>query len=339
MRCPTLSELPPPPPGKTGFPWTAESQQLPTRLPDGSEYPRISIVTPNYNYGRFIEETIRSVLLQGYPNLEYIIIDGGSTDDSVEIIKKYEPWLAYWVSESDRGQASAINKGFNLVSGEVMGWLNSDDQFQTSAFYAIAQFFYENPTKDFVVGQSYWIDQRGKFLTEHTLKVQCFYDLIFLIQGKFLAQPSVLFRNRLFKAVGPINEELHYVMDSDYWLRIGLNLGMDKSIPIIENGIAIMIAHENQKTTSKNEVAMEEAERVVKKYLSSYGIKYLAKINYQMFMLQSKAFRVWSTYKPDTTQKNLETLFSLSRLWLQKIPAYLLTLSYIKFAVRCAIHK
>jgi cellulose synthase/poly-beta-1,6-N-acetylglucosamine synthase-like glycosyltransferase len=109
MRCPTLSDLPPPPPQKTGWPWTEESLQLPDLMPNGSEWPQISIVTPNYNYGQFIEETIRSVLLQGYPNLEYIIIDGASTDNSSEIVQRYESWLSYWISEEDKGQSDAIN--------------------------------------------------------------------------------------------------------------------------------------------------------------------------------------------------------------------------------------
>src|SRR5215469_2917833 len=118
MRNARLADLPPPPAGHTGWPWTIESMPSPPARTDGSPWPTISIVTPSYNQGQFIEETIRSVLLQGYPALEYIIIDGGSTDQSVEIIKKYEPWLTYWISESDRGQSHAINKGFKRATGE-----------------------------------------------------------------------------------------------------------------------------------------------------------------------------------------------------------------------------
>src|SRR5689334_6100335 len=119
MRCPRLTGLPPPPPGRTDWPWTVETPQLPALRPDGSAWPRISIVTPSYNQGQFIEETIRSVLLQGYPDLEYIVIDGGSSDDSPAIIAKYAPWLTHWVSEPDRGQAHAINKGLVHATGVI----------------------------------------------------------------------------------------------------------------------------------------------------------------------------------------------------------------------------
>jgi len=120
MRCPRLKDLPSPPHGKKGWPWTEETPPLPDTMPDGRPWPRISIVTPSYNQAEFIEETIRSVLLQGYPDIEYIIIDGGSTDGSVKIIKKYEPWLTYWVSEPDRGQSHAINKGMKRATGEIL---------------------------------------------------------------------------------------------------------------------------------------------------------------------------------------------------------------------------
>src|ERR1700738_5143459 len=106
----------------TGWPWTTETPRLPAVRPDGSRWPRISIVTPSYNQGQFIEETIRSVLLQGYPDLEYLILDAGSTDGTLDVIRKYERHLTYWVSEPDKGQSDAINKGFARCTGELMNW-------------------------------------------------------------------------------------------------------------------------------------------------------------------------------------------------------------------------
>ena len=162
MRCPTLKDLPPPE-GKTGWPWTEESPQLPDKTPDGRPWPKISIVTPNYNYGQFIEETIRSVLLQGYPNLEYIIIDGGSTDNSVEIIKKYEKRLTYWVSEPDRGQAHAINKGLEMATGEWFNWINSDDLLMSHALKTLTKISHMAKDAQWISGARLEMDKEGSF--------------------------------------------------------------------------------------------------------------------------------------------------------------------------------
>ena len=219
MRCPRLDELPPPPEGKTGWPWTEESEQLPEKIPDGSDWPRISIVTPSYNQGQFIEETIRSVLLQGYPNLEYIIIDGGSDDNSVEIIKKYEHWLAYWVSETDNGQSSALNKGFRNSSGKIAAFLNSDDVYLPSSLAFIAKLFSTNLQYDFVCGQT-------RFINTNSSPTEGFSDLFnveinyqTMTEECHIAQPSTFFRSIAFREIGFFDETLQYCFDYDFWLR------------------------------------------------------------------------------------------------------------------------
>src|SRR5262249_23613164 len=134
MRCPSLAELPPAPEGKIGWPWTEESIVLPHCKPKGDSWPLITVVTPSLNQGRFLEETIRSILLQAYPNLEYFVLDGGSTDNSVEIIEKYSRWISFWVSEPDRGQSAAVNRGLRMGSGLYATWINSDDMLCKDAF-------------------------------------------------------------------------------------------------------------------------------------------------------------------------------------------------------------
>ena len=220
MRCPALNELPNLQPGKTGWPWTADTTCLPDTMPDGSPWPAVSIVTPSLNQGRFIEETIRSVLLQGYPNLEYIIIDGGSSDNSLEIIKKYEPWLTYWISESDTGQSQALNKGFAFASGEVFGWLNSDDLFFPGAIAALMQFRMENPCAAAWVGACQEIDGTGKPLR---IVFPSVGDKAFMANWTYEArfhQPACLFDSNQFRQISGVDEALHYALDADLWIRL-----------------------------------------------------------------------------------------------------------------------
>ncbi len=129
-------------------------------------WPKISIVTPSYNQAEFLERTILSVLNQNYPNLEYIIIDGGSTDGSVEIIKKYEKYLSYWVSEKDRGQAHALNKGFEKATGDLVGWQNSDDIYLPGAFRKVAEVYRNNPNYDVYFGNIYFIAEEDNIIRD-----------------------------------------------------------------------------------------------------------------------------------------------------------------------------
>jgi glycosyltransferase involved in cell wall biosynthesis len=142
----------------TKWPWTTGLPRWPARMSNGKPWPRLTVITPSYNQGKFIEETILSVLRQGYPNLEYIIIDGGSTDNTVEILRKHEHALAYWVSERDQGQSSALNKGLRRATGEIIGWLNSDDMYTEGCFRHVVDAFAASPDAVLVHGNRILLD-------------------------------------------------------------------------------------------------------------------------------------------------------------------------------------
>lgn len=260
MRCPTLLDLPSPPDGKTGWPWTEETPQLPDTMPDGRPWPRISIVTPSYNQGQFIEETIRSVLLQGYPNLEYIIIDGGSTDGSVEIIKKYEPWLAYWVSEKDRGQSHAINKGFARSTGEIMAWLNSDDIYAHQMLQIIANAFACGAK--WVCGNGYRLEPNGMYVPMTISKE--ISNLEYWLLRCPLIQQSTFWHVSLWHRAKILNESLQFSFDYELWLRF-VSLGYFPHT--VNYFLSVFRLHSDSKTT-KNEINFfDENRRIRNRYL------------------------------------------------------------------------
>lgn len=190
-------------------------------MPDGSSWPRISVVTPSYNQAPFLEQTIRSVLLQRYPNLEYILIDGGSTDGSVQVIHTYEPWLAYWISENDKGQSAAINKGWTRATGEILAWLNSDDYYAPGALASAALAFQRaGPGTGMVYGHALWLDSGG----EVTVKGGRPFDLIDVLRNTAAAvgQPAAFLRADLVRQLGGLAEEFHMAMDWDLYNRIAL---------------------------------------------------------------------------------------------------------------------
>jgi glycosyltransferase involved in cell wall biosynthesis len=211
MRCPSLSDLPSPPPKKTGWPWTEESRQLPELMPDGSEWPQISIVTPNYNYGRFIEETIRSILLQGYPNLEFIVIDGASTDNSVEIIKKYDSWITYWVSEKDQGQANAINKGIEYCTGKIFNWINSDDRLTPASLGNISLAIGSHSAFAGVVRN--FDDNSSYLITNQRLSA------VNMAANPVFHQPGLWLKIDNLYSVLPVSEFFEYCFDWDLTIR------------------------------------------------------------------------------------------------------------------------
>ncbi|MFN6460354.1 MAG: glycosyltransferase family 2 protein [Nostoc sp. DedVER02] len=243
MSCPTLNELPPPPLGKTGWPWTEGTRPLPPKMPDGSEWPKISIVTPNYNYGHFLEETIRSVLLQGYPNLEYIVVDGLSTDNSVEIIKKYEPWLTYWESEKDQGQSNAINKGFKKVTGSILNWLNSDDALMPNALNVLGEIFSLNPDIDWISGGRLLKDEDGTFRELHLVWQKSWP--MYTIGLPDFPQEATFFSADIWKSTGGLDESLECALDVFFFYKMLL---YSKIGVFTQSPISVMNIHSQQKT-------------------------------------------------------------------------------------------
>lgn len=248
-----LQQLPLPQYGKTNWPWTNEYRGLPRTMPDGRSWPKISIVTPSYNQGQFLEETIRSVLSQNYPNLEYIIMDGGSSDNSVEIIKKYEPWLTYWVSEKDNGQADAVYRGFEKASGDIIGWINSDDYYLPNAFKEVALASAINSSVEFFVGGCYFFQGNNKIVDRLKGFSQDFNSL--LCFGQQIAQPACFWSRKAFFEVGGFNRNLRFAFDYDLFLRLS-----KRSLPYRLNCYIVFFRDhmESKSSTIWNEVGLTE---------------------------------------------------------------------------------
>ena len=268
MRCPTLGELPPPPANQTGWPWTKESPRLPETMPDGSAWPRITIVTPAYNAGPLIEETIRSVLLQGYPDLEYIVIDGASTDESVEIIRRYEPWLAYWVSEPDRGQAHAINKGFAKCTGALMGWINADDLLLPVAAKHLARAFRQKPNAILLGDVINFYELHGGFSRLICPRNVSFETIVEPWRYKMVwHQPGLYVPRHLYEQVGRLDESLQYTFDRDWLCRL-LQAG---SIYYVHQPLAKFRYHETTKTVAEAPNWLPEELAVSQRYWDKVG--------------------------------------------------------------------
>ena len=181
------------------------------------DLPLVSIVTPSYNQASFLEQTIRSVLVQDYPRIEYMVIDGGSTDDSVEVIRNHADRLAYWVSKKDSGQADAINKGFSRAHGEILAWLNSDDYYLPGAISSAVKRLEENPEVVLVYGDMLAVDATGQPINILRYRQLSLEDLLCF---QIIGQPSVFFRRSAFERAGPLDVSFHFMLDHHLWIRL-----------------------------------------------------------------------------------------------------------------------
>ena len=213
-----------------------------------SHIPKISIITPSFNQGAYLERTIRSVLQQNYPDLEYVIIDGGSTDNSVEVIKKYESKIHYWVSEKDSGQSEAINKGFKLVTGDIIAWINSDDWYEEDVFHEIVRNYKKNPNGIWVgdCTRHYMTTKKTRLLKP---VIPTFTSLLRYWRKSFCpAQPSIFFPRQALNAAGLLDESLRYAMDLDLWLKMSKNF----RFYYVNKNLSNYLIHKDSKSGSGN---------------------------------------------------------------------------------------
>lgn len=275
MRPPRLSELPKPPQGKVGWPWTERSPQLTSKIRGGDAWPRISIVTPSYNQGLFIEETIRSVLLQGYPKLQYILLDGGSTDDTPKVIHRYDRWISYWVSEKDRGQSDALRKGFNKATGEVLGWINADDLLAPSALQTVAEAYRSEPQYGIYAGSVE--NFTGSPPENSELVKQKNIELMNLLVPNDLKkprfhQPGIFFTSKLYRRSGGINPKFYYRMDYDLLVRMLDNNG---TVYYLDKTLAYFRKHPFSKTGNRSfpyfAHVFQETNSVLRRYVNRFS--------------------------------------------------------------------
>lgn len=228
--------------------------------------PLVSIVTPSYNQAAFLEQTIKSVLGQGYPNLEYIVVDGGSKDGSVEIIKQYSDRLSWWVSEKDSGQAEAINKGFAHCTGEIVAWLNSDDIYMGKSIRSAVEAFEEYPDAILVYSNVLSINQDGKPINLMRFKD---WGLEGLMEFKIISQPSVFMKRTALEKAGFLDQSYHYMLDTHLWLRIA----QQGKMHFVNETWAAARYHESAKNISQPEGFGKEAYRVLDWMKEQPGLK------------------------------------------------------------------
>lgn len=265
--------------------------ELPKGAERSSAAPSISVVVPSLNQGRFVGETLDSLLAESYPALELIVIDGGSTDGTLDALKERERWIAHWCSERDTGQANAINKGFARSSGEVMAWVNSDDRIVPGALGLVAQYFADHPDVDVVYGNRILIDEHGLevgrwMLPGHSERALRWAD--------FVPQETLYWRRRAWERVGRcLDESFRFAMDWDLLLRFARTGATMQHIPLF---LGLFRIHAEQKTSSAIEtVGQAEMNRLRARELGYVPIRTVQRLNLAAYLLSARLieFRAW----------------------------------------------
>ncbi|MBA7541074.1 hypothetical protein ES705_33381 [subsurface metagenome] len=285
------------------------------------EFPLVSIVTPSYNQAQFLEETILSVLNQDYPNLEYIIIDGGSGDGSVDIIQKYDRRLAYWVSEPDRGQSHALNKGIAHATGDILFWLNGDDLCLPGVFSSAVEAFSQQPVPRIVIGQAHVIDHEGKLCGELKSRFTSWADYA---TGKcIIRQVATFFDRKLFDELGGVDESLEYSMDFDLLLRFTY---LHRPL-IVNEYLAAYRRHETTKFNSNLVTGYQEADRVRMRYLAGTELEKAGR---------DCNARRWLILATSLGMSNSERLSCLRSAWRMK-PSVLFSIHFCSMPMRLLV--
>ncbi|QOV91403.1 glycosyltransferase family 2 protein [Humisphaera borealis] len=223
-----------------------------------NQLPRITFVTPSYQQAKYLERTIRSVLDQGYPNLEYFVLDGGSNDGSVEIIKKYADRIQFWTSEKDGGQSAAINRGLRMATGEIVGWLNSDDTLAPGALHRIGRFYARHPNADLIYGHTCTIDVDDRVIRPLVAVPTNAKELIRYTHDLW-SQPGTSWRRNLHDRLGYLDESLQCMMDGDWWIRVA-RTSQIRLLPVHLGNLRI---HGESKTSSASLRARWDAEQEI----------------------------------------------------------------------------
>jgi glycosyltransferase involved in cell wall biosynthesis len=225
--------------------------------------PSISIVTPCLNMGRFLDQCISSVLDQSYPGLEFLVIDGGSSDKTLDVVRRHSDRIAYWVTEPDRGQTHAINKGLERAHGDVVAWLNADDYFLPGAFNAVASAYAANPDAPFYFGDGVRVDEQGRFKAPFFPGGAVRFSHAALLNGlNYILQPAAFINRRHLEVVGLLDETLHYGMDSDLWMRL-IARGRPATI---QRQLAASREYDSTKTSTGSFDRIEELRRIARRY-------------------------------------------------------------------------
>ena len=274
--------------------------------------PLVSIVTPSYNQSGFLEETMRSVLHQDYPNIEDLVIDGGSTDGSLEIIRKYEDRLAYWVSEPDKGQADAINKGWTRCRGDIIAFLNSDDYYLPGAVSNVVRAFQRNPDVDFVCGQAQWVSEQGAYLqtTDFRVDGSDTWELFDLYRQTSVPQPAAFVRRRVLDKIGMLDPSFHFGLDGEFYLRVLTNF---KAIALPDS-LACMRLHDTSKSVGSGMGFAPEVLRIAHKIIASPQDYPKSKVNPNKILAAAHIISARSYYVNGAHRDAVRHLLASARL-------------------------